>query len=58
MRKAAPKVPYDGDFYARIRELVPADEFVPGAKPEVKTGASDLRTINSDINSPLTSARY
>ena len=56
MRKAAPKVPYDGDFYARIRELVPADEFVPGAKPEVKTGASDLRTINPDINSPLTSA--
>lgn len=56
VRKASPKVEYDGDFYAKIKEIVPAEEFVPGAKPVVKTGSSDLRTINPDINSPLTSA--
>lgn len=55
-RKASPKVGYDGDFYAKIKEIVPADEFTPGAKPQVKTGKSDLRTINPDLNSPLTSA--
>jgi len=55
-RKATPKTEYDGDFYAKIKQIVPSDEFVPGAKPSVKTGASDLRTINPDINSPLTGA--
>ena len=55
-RKASPKVEYNDDLYAKIKEIVPADDFVPGAKPEVKTGASDLRTINPDINSPLTGA--
>ena len=55
-RKASPKVEYNDDFYARIKEIVPADEFVPGAEPSVKTGTSDLRTINPDINSPLTGA--
>ena len=56
IKKASPKVEYDEKLYQKIKELVPEDEFVPGAKPEVKVGASDLRTINPDINSPLTSA--
>ena len=56
VRKASPKVEYDEALYQKIRTLVPEENFVPGAKPEVKIGASDLRTINPDINSPLTSA--
>ena len=55
-KKASPKVMYDEALYQKIRELLPEKEFVPGAKPEFKVGASDLRTIHPDINSPLTSA--
>ena len=56
IKKASPKVEYDEKLYQKIRELVPEEEFVPGAKPKVKVGASDLRTINPDRNSLLTSA--
>lgn len=55
-RIASPKVEYDDEFYARIKEIVPADEFQSGADKSVKTGASDLRTINPTLDSPLTSA--
>ena len=56
MKKSSPKVEYDEKLYQKIRTLVPEDEFIPGAKPEVKVGNSDLRTIHPDVNSPLTSA--
>lgn len=53
--KPIPKVKHNEKFYTRIKELVPVDEFLPNAqKPGV--GLSDLRTVNPDKNSPLTSA--
>ena len=56
IRRATPKVPYNKEFYAQIKEIVPAEEFLPGAQGATKTGQSDLRTIDPDINSRLTSA--
>ncbi len=55
-RAASPKIEYDDKFYAKIKNIVPADEFLPGAEKNTKVSDSDLRTINPTPDSPLTSA--
>ncbi len=45
---------YDSSFISRVMELVPPEDFAPGAKPEEPL-ASRLRTISPDASSPLTS---
>ena len=45
---------YDTSFMNRVTELVPPEDFAPGAKPEEPL-ASRLRTISPDASSPLTS---
>lgn len=51
-----PKVKYDASFYQKIKELVPVEDFYPDVPSSSKLSQSDLRTVNPDQNSPLTSA--
>lgn len=50
------KVKHDPAFFAKIKALVPEDEFLPNAPKETKVGMSDLRTLEPTKDSPLTSA--
>lgn len=50
-----PKVVYNPDFYAAIKQLVPPEDFMPGAKNKT-LGKSDLRTVKPDRKNLLTAA--
>ncbi len=51
-----PKISYNGNFYAAIKRLIKPEKFMPGYKEDSKKSKSDLRTINPNKNSLLTSA--
>ena len=53
---ASVKVKHDPKFFAKLKELVPEDDFLPDAPKEAKLGMSDLRTIEPTKDSALTSA--
>ncbi len=50
-----PKVVYNPQFYAALKQLVPPEQFMPGADAR-KPGRSEMRTIRPDASSLLTSA--
>ncbi|MBE6452849.1 MAG: hypothetical protein E7012_05115 [Alphaproteobacteria bacterium] len=50
-----PKVKYDADFYAAMKELVPPQDYMLG-RGKRKLGKSDMRTIKPDANSLITAA--
>ncbi|MBE6445141.1 MAG: hypothetical protein E7019_03675 [Alphaproteobacteria bacterium] len=50
-----PKVAYNPDFYATIKQLVPPEDFMQEAK-EKTLGKSDLRTVKPDRKNLLTAA--
>ena len=51
-----PKIEYDEKFYALIRKLVKPEKYMPGYKDDGRKSKSDLRTVNIDKNTLLTSA--
>ena len=51
-----PKVKYNPEFYAAIKKLVKPEKYMPGYKEKEKVSKSDLRTLNPDKNTLLTSA--
>lgn len=54
-KKQPVKAARNTQLYDLLRNIVPADEFYPDAQVKQTVDMSDLRTINLDINSPLTS---
>lgn len=50
-----PKVVYDQPFYAALKQLVPPENFMPGAAAP-KPGKSEMRTLKPDASTLLTSA--
>lgn len=52
---AHPKVAYDKDFYQAIKKLVPPEHYMTNVPQAKKIGRSDLRTVNPEKNSLLTS---
>lgn len=53
---AAAKVKHNPKFFAKLKDLVPEDEFLPDASQEPTLGMSDLRTIEPTKGNALTSA--
>lgn len=53
---ASAKVKHDPKFFAKLKELVPEDAFLPDAPKESKFSMSDLRTLEPTKDSLLTSA--
>ncbi len=53
---ASVKVVHDPAFFAKLKKIVPEEDFYPDAPKETKLGMSDLRTVEPDKNSLLTSA--
>lgn len=51
-----PKIKYDPQFYAAIKNLVKPEKYMPGYKEETKLSKSDLRTIYPSKDTLLTSA--
>lgn len=51
-----PKIRYNPQFYAFIKEIVPMNEYMPGYKAPSGKSRDDLRTIFPNANTVLTSA--
>lgn len=51
-----PKVTYNEKFYEMLKVIVPPEKFIDGSGYKEKLGRSDLRTINPEKNTLLTSA--
>lgn len=56
MYPSYPKVVYDENFYQKIKELVPVENFISGQEKNKKITRSDFRTLDSTPTSLLTAA--
>lgn len=55
-RPASVQVKHDPEFFEKLKTLVPEDEFFPDAPKKNLISSSDLRTLEPDKDSALTSA--